>query len=112
MRRSASEIIRNLEMRIARLENQASLQIARSIVDEIDDYIDDVWGMDSEWCYNKVIDQKQGVDKLYAIIEIGCEDAGIDPEYMIVSQKNNRQVLEKMEILSLREAQIELKRMR
>ena len=112
MKKSSSEILRHLDSRVARLEKQASLQIARSIVDEIDDYIDDVWGMDSEWCYNKVIDQKQGVDKLYAIIEIGCEDAGIDPEYMIVSQKNNRQVLEKMEILSLREAQIELKRMR
>ena len=115
MRRTVSEVIRGLEGRIARLEKSSGTQkaiLAQNIKDEINDYIEDVWGMDSEWCYNKVIDQKQGVDKLYALIEIGCEDADVDSEYMIVSQNNNRQVLEEMEILSLREAQREFKGMR
>lgn len=116
MRRSASEVIRNLENRIARLERSSGLRTARlskSILDEINDYIEDVWGMDSEWCYNKVINQKPGFDKgLYFLIEVGCEDAGIDTEYMIVSQRNNRQVLKETEILSLREAQRRFEEMR
>ena len=111
MRRTASEVINELESRVARLESDlrtarlGCIKLSQSILDDINEYIESVWGMDSEWCYNKVIDQKQEADKLYALIEVGCEGGGIDPEYMILSQKNNRQVLERMEILSLREAQ-------
>ena len=35
MRRSASEIIRNLEMRIARLEKQSASQVANTIVQQL-----------------------------------------------------------------------------
>jgi len=116
MRRTVSEVIRGLEGRIARLEKSSGAQkaiLAQNIKDEINDYIEDVWGMDSEWCYNKIISVKGGFDKgLYILIEVGCEDAGVDAEYMIVSQRYNRQVLVEKEILSLREAQREFKSVR
>ena len=52
MRRSASEIIRNLEMRIARLERQAdngpSMVLTRSVVNELDK------GADTDWLSAKI----------------------------------------------------------
>ena len=52
MRRSASEIIRNLEMRIARLERQAdngpSMVLTRSVVNELDK------GAETDWLSAKI----------------------------------------------------------
>ena len=52
MRRSASEMIRNLETRIARLEKSASLLRNKKVMAEIDDLVgeDNIYYDDDSWC--------------------------------------------------------------
>lgn len=72
MRRSASEIIRNLEIRIAKLEKSASLLRNKKVMAEIDDLVgeDNIFYDDDSWC-TIVTNSERELDSVY-------EEEGLD----------------------------------
>tara|TARA_A100001388_G_C28571648_1_gene404577 strand:+ start:37 stop:528 length:492 start_codon:yes stop_codon:yes gene_type:complete len=72
MRRSASEIIRNLEIRIAKLEKSASLLRNKKVMAEIDDLVgeDNIFYDDDSWC-TIVTNSERELESVY-------EEEGLD----------------------------------
>jgi hypothetical protein len=96
MKRTASEVIHNLEMRIARLERQGSVykpfKLSNGVKRELEKYMHEDFGGEFFMPFFEYKTMVRKDDTFYAIFEIGFHDATARPKYAIVSKGVNREL--------------------